>query len=266
MTLFLSDLHLGRASDQATRDAERDAVALLEAHEDEIFEGGRLVLVGDVFHEWIEYKHVAPKRGLRLLGLLARWCDAGAEVHYLVGNRDPWHVDLMEREVGVRLWRGPWTGELDGTQTYIAHGDGIRPPQRAASRFLHRLQPLVRHPHTARLYRTLLPGDAGFALARWVSRTFGSDGSPDPDAHHRVSDAAREILATTDSDLVVMGHSHQHALDETPDGTYLNPGYWFGARTFARLDAGPGERARPSLHRWTGTRAEPLHAPALATA
>lgn len=271
MTLFLSDLHLGREPDAATREAERDAVALLAAHEREVMEGGRLVLVGDVFHEWVEYKHLAPKRGLRLLGLLANWCDAGAEVHYLVGNRDPWHVDLMEQEVGVVLHRGAWRTGIAGWSAYIAHGDGFEPPDRAISRFTNRLQPLVRHPHTARLYRTLLPGDTGFALARWVSRTFGTSGEPDPYAHRRVTEAAHDLLRTDDTDLVVMGHSHQHALDETPDGVYLNPGYWFGARTFARIGSvtdapAPGEAVRPQLLRWTGQAALPLTPRALATA
>lgn len=262
MTLFVSDLHLGRGSREATREAEQDAISLLESYETEIVdEGGRLVLLGDVFHEWIEYKHLVPKRGLRLLGLLAGWCDAGAEVHYLVGNRDPWHVDWMEHEVGVRLHRGAWTPEIEGVRTYIGHGDGLRHPQRAASRFLHRLQPLVRHPHTARLYRTLLPGDTGFALARWVSRTFGSEGTPALRSHLDLTEAAHTILATTDAEMVVLGHSHQHALDAAPGGTYLNPGYWFGARTFARMT-----RLGPELLQWSGTEAIPLTSPALATA
>ena len=266
MTLFVSDAHLGRGSRDATREAERDLVAMLRAHEDEILGGGRLVLLGDVFDQWIEYRHLAPKEGLRLLGLLADWCDRGAEVDYLVGNRDPWHVDLLECEIGVRLWRGAWAGEMDGTRAYIAHGDGLDRPSRVLSRFLHRLQPLVRHPHTARLYRMCLPGDSGYAFARWVSHRFGTDGAPDAESAQRVGDAARGLLRETDADLVVMGHSHAATLEATDHGTYLNTGYWFGARTFGRLDpvhphddaSGP---VRASLLRWTDGAAETLRAP-----
>ena len=260
MTLFVSDAHLGRGSRDDTRDAEHALVAMLRAHEDEMMRGGRLVLVGDVFDQWIEYRHLAPKEGVRLLGLLAEWCDAGVQVDYVVGNRDPWHVDLFEREIGVRVWHGLWRTELDGWDAYIAHGDGLRPPDRVFSRFLNRLQPLVRHPHTARLYRMCLPGDTGYGLARWVSRRFGTDGTPDPDAARRVDGAARDALFETDADLVVMGHSHTAALHETEHGIYLNPGYWFGSRTFGRLDA-----SGPSLLRWTASGAETLRASALAT-
>lgn len=260
MTLFVSDAHLGRGSRDDTRDAERALVAMLRAHEDEVLGGGRLVLVGDVFDQWIEYRHLAPKEGLRLIGLLADWGDRGAEIHYVVGNRDPWHVSLFEDELGVRLWRGPWRTVLSGRETYIAHGDGLRPPDRVSSRLFNRLQPLVRHPHIARLYRMCLPGDTGYAFARWVSHRFGTDGSPDPEAARRVDGAAHEALRASGADLVVMGHSHAAVLDETLDGTYLNPGYWFGSRTFGRLDA-----RGPALMRWTAAGAEPLRAPALAT-
>ena len=253
MTLFVSDAHLGRGSRGQTREAERALVALIEAHADEILDGGRLVLHGDLFDQWIEYKHLAPKQGLRLLGALARLADAGAEIHYLVGNRDPWHVDWVEGEVGVRVWRDAWEAEIEGVRAYIAHGDGLRPPENPVSRLFHRLQPLVRHPRVARLYRTGLPGDGGYAFARWVSHTFGSDGSPDPDAARRVDAAAHAILETTDRELVVFGHSHTARLNTTPHGTYLNTGYWFGARTFGRLD-----EAGPALLRWTGSAAEPL--------
>ena len=281
MTLFVSDAHLGRGTREATREAERALVAMLRAHEAEVVGGGgRLVFVGDLFDQWIEYKHLAPKEGVRLLGLLADWCDRGAEVHYVVGNRDPWHVDLFEREIGVRLWRGPWRAELEGWRTYIAHGDAGRPPQRAVSRILHRFHPLVRHAATARLYRSALPGDAGYGLARWVSRRFGTDGTPDPAAARRVDADAEDAIRTFGVDLAVMGHSHAPVLRWVPraasGGTtpevpgaaapsgpphargprgaaYLNPGYWFGARTFGRLDA-----RGPALLRWTGSAAETL--------
>jgi UDP-2,3-diacylglucosamine hydrolase len=263
MTLFVSDAHLGRGSREASREAERALVDMLRAHEAEIVnDGGTLVLVGDVFDQWIEYKHLAPKEGVRLLGLLAEWGDAGADMHYVVGNRDPWHVDLFERELGVCLRHQAWRTEMEGWDTYIDHGDGVRPPDRAFSRLFSRLQPLVRHATTARLYRMCLPGDTGYGLARWVSRRFGTDGTPDPDAARRVDAAAADVLRETGADLVVMGHSHTPVLDASGAGTYLNLGYWYGARTFGRLDA-----EGPALLRWTASGAVPLRhgsAPALA--
>ena len=256
LLLLLSDLHLGRGSRDATRAAERDAVALLRAYEDEIVgEGGTLVLLGDVYDQYIEYRHLVPKAAPRLVGRLAEWADQGAEVVYVVGNRDPWHVDFFERDVGVTVVRGAWEARRGGRALYIAHGDAFD----AADRLSPRLKPLLRAPLMARLYRMGLPGDAGYALARRFARAFGTDGAPDPAVAARLADAARQRLARTPADLVAFGHAHREALEETPHGTYLNPGYWFGARTFARVDADG-----PALLRWRDGAAEPLAATARA--
>ncbi|MDX1531871.1 MAG: UDP-2,3-diacylglucosamine diphosphatase, partial [Rhodothermales bacterium] len=165
MTLFLSDLHLGRGTAAESAAAERDAVALLEAHEAAVAEAvrrghGGLFLVGDVFNHWVEYRRMVPGGFVRLQGLLARWADRGLPVTYLSGNRDPWHLGHFESELGVRLVADDLVAEVDGTRTYIAHGDALTD----AEPLYTRLRPLLRSPFMARLYRMSLPGDAAFAL------------------------------------------------------------------------------------------------------
>ncbi len=257
MTLFLSDLHLGRGTPGATRDADRDAAALLRAHEAELLAGGTLVLLGDVFDQFIEYRHLVPKSAPRLAGAVAGLADAGVRVLYAVGNRDPWHVDYVETGLGATLLRRPTRIETDGLGVYLAHGDrhARRRPAGPSS-----FQPLLRAPMMARLYRMGLPGDAGFGFAQWVARRFGSDGAPTPDEVDVLERAATDILARPDIDVVAFGHVHQTALRSLPGGTYLNPGYWFGDRTFARIDgpALPDAPASAALLRWTDGAAVPF--------
>jgi UDP-2,3-diacylglucosamine hydrolase len=249
--LFLSDLHLGRGTAEASRAAERDALALLDAHEGSIREaigdgrGGGLYLVGDVFDQFIEYRRLVPKGFARLQGKLAAWTDAGLPVTYLVGNRDPWHLDYFATELGVRLVRGAVTESLAGRTVHLAHGDGLIPEERA----YNLLKPLLRHPLAYRLYRTLLPGDSGYRLARRIARL--GTGEPEEDVVEGLRAAARHTLATTPADLVVFGHGHLAEHERWPEGTYLNPGYWYQDRTFGRLDADG-----PALLRWTGRAAE----------
>lgn len=250
LILLVSDLHLGRGTPADTRSAERDAVAMLRAHENEILDGGgTLVLLGDVYNEYIEYRHLVPKYAPRLVGLLTEWCDRGARVVYVVGNRDPWHVDFFTETVGVETVTDAWETEMDGQTLYFAHGDGLRPAER---RFAP-LQPLIRSPLMARLFRMGLPGDSAFALARWSAKRLGTPGAPRAIVEAGLHDAARQRLGTTDADLVAFGHSHREALETSDDGVYLNPGYWFGARTFARIDADG-----PALFRWTDGQADRL--------
>ena len=257
MTLFLSDLHLGRGTPGETRAADRDAAALLRAHEADLLAGGTLVLLGDVFDQFIEYRHLVPKSAPRLAGAVAGLSDRGVRVLYAVGNRDPWHLDYVETELGATLLRRPTRIETDGLGVYLAHGDrhARRGPAGPSS-----FQPLSRAPLMARLYRMGLPGDAGFGLARWVARRYGSDGAPTPAEVGALEAAAADVLGRPDVDVVAFGHVHQTALRSLPGGTYLNPGYWFGDRTFARLDgpAQPGAPASAALLRWHGAAAVPV--------
>ena len=92
-----------------------------------------------------------------------------------------------------------------------------------ASPTYRRLKPLLRHPVPVALYRALLPADLGFLLARWVNRRV-SDTEPDAETIEAVRAHARAVLASTEAELAVLGHSHRPALCHWPEGTYLNPG------------------------------------------
>jgi len=248
MLLLLSDLHLGRGPAAASRAAERDAVALLEAYAGRLAgPDGGLVLLGDVFNAWMEYRAMVPRGFVRLQGALAALVDAGVPVTYLVGNRDPWHLAHFEQEVGVRLVRGGEARRAFGQTVHLAHGDGLDPAERAANR----LRPLLRSPLAYRLYRNALPGDWGFRLARWVGARGG--GAAEPPTVDALRAAAARRLARTPADLVVLGHSHRAELTALPGGVYLNPGYWYAERTFGEI--GPGA---VRLLRWGGREALPM--------
>ena len=252
MTLFLSDLHLGRGTPEESQAAERDVVALLRAYVEQIVDAdGALYLVGDVFEQYMEYKHLVPKGFARLQGMLAEWTDRGIPVTYVVGNRDPWHLDYFERELGVRIVHETLDDAAEGLLIHAAHGDGLVPHEW----FHNRIRQFLRNRFVARFYRMTLPGDSAFALARWVVRRFGSEGS----SHEATVDALRKYaeaaLSRPETELVVLGHCHRAACIPMAGGTYLNPGYWFADRTFGYLDS-----SGPALFRWSGCRAEPLAA------
>jgi UDP-2,3-diacylglucosamine hydrolase len=248
LILFVSDLHIGRGTPAESRAAEEDFRALVDAHRGELATGA-LVLVGDVFDQFIEYRHLVPKHAIRTLALLGDLADAGCAVTYVAGNRDPWHVDLLERRLGVRLVRDWITEETPGGRTYIAHGDGLVP----AERTYNRLRPILRSPLMARLYRMGLPGDSAFAFARWFAHRMESDGAPEPAVTASLRRKAAELLGTGAADLVVMGHGHSAECTPMSGGIYLNPGYWFADRTFACVDA-----SGAGVYRWRDGRAEPL--------
>ena len=239
MTLFVSDLHLGRGTPAETASAEADARALLAASADALCDSGTLVLLGDVFDAYIEYRHLVPKTGLRLIAAVADLAERGARVVYVVGNRDPWHVGLFA-SFGVEVLHGGALLDLEGRRVWVEHGDAADPDRRRrGGRFAPAVHRFLRHPATARAFRNALPADGAFALARAFASRFGTDGAPDPAVAAALQSEGLERLRTTDAEIVVHGHSHAATRADAPSGTYLNAGYWFGARSYARLDSLP---------------------------
>jgi UDP-2,3-diacylglucosamine hydrolase len=237
-------MHFGReGGGAAEREVEAELIDCLEAHAGAV---DHLYLVGDVFDAYVEYDRLVPKGFVRFQGLLARWTDRGVPVTYLVGNHDPWHLDYFETELGVRVVFDSCVAEHGGRRLYCTHGDAVAGE---AGGLATRLRSLLRHPVPVWLYRSLLPADAGLALARWASRSLHGRGTR-PDLIAALADHARTVLRSTDADAVVMGHSHEPILRSMDGGEYLNTGTWFAHRTFGCLDD-DGLR----LRRWNGTRA-----------
>ena len=242
MHLFVSDMHFGRDDPARERIHEQALIACLRRHEPDI---EHLYLLGDVFDQYIEYRHLVPKGLVRFQGLLAEWTDRGIPVTYLTGNHDPWHIDYFEREMGVRLVRQGFVEPLHGVHVYMDHGDGI------ASRFpmFGWIKKALLHPVPVALYRALLPGDAGFRLALWTKRRLHTDVVSE-EVVLRLRDHALALLQRASCDVVVMGHSHCPELVEAPSGVYVNTGSWRLNRTFACL-----EGSSMQLYRWDDARA-----------
>lgn len=245
VVLFVSDMHFGRGSAKNEQEKERDLVECLDAHAAEI---DHLYLIGDVFDGYIEYRHLVPKGCARFKGLLAQWSDRGVPVTYLFGNHDPWHRDYFSRELGTRLIPESTQVSHFGHRLHVAHGDAY-----GSTHSLYALvRPLLRNSVAVRLYQSILPADLGVGIARWVSRKIQDD-DPDPAVAEILQNRADSILSHDALDAVVLAHSHVPTLRKTPEGTYLNTGNWYEARTFARLD-----EEGLHLQRWNGARAEDI--------
>ena len=238
-------MHFGRGDREQEREKERALLQCLEYHADRV---EHLYLVGDVYDGYIEYRHLVPKGFVRFQALLARWTDRGVPVTYLYGNHDSWHHDHFEEELGVTLVPDDLAVEHHGRHLHLAHGDA----QASTHPGFAWARPLLRHPLAIRLYRSLLPADLALGLARCVSRTLHEPG-PDPDVVEALRPGAQIRVQKETTDLVVRGHSHEPALHQWPEGTYLNLGNWYEMRTFARL-----EGTTVSLRQWNGTRGDAI--------
>ncbi|MBX3175557.1 MAG: UDP-2,3-diacylglucosamine diphosphatase [Gemmatimonadaceae bacterium] len=220
---LLSDAHLG----VAPAETERDLVGFLRSLPGD---AGSLVINGDLFDFWFEWRHVVPRTGIRVMGELARLVDEGLPVMWVAGNHDCWGGEVLRKDVGVDYHVGPWRGSLGGWDTVIEHGDGLREKEDAPYR---RLRAVLRNPLAIRLYRWLHP-DWGTALALRSSHT--SRNYRPGDGGEGLRRVAESRLGAADApEAVVFGHSHMATLERLGSGVFANPGAWLDAPQLLRF-------------------------------
>ncbi|MFL5578072.1 MAG: UDP-2,3-diacylglucosamine diphosphatase [Gemmatimonadaceae bacterium] len=233
----ISDLHLGAASP----DVERACIAFLKSLPGR---AASLIVNGDLYDFWFEWRTVIPRRGFRALAALADVQEAGVDVLWIAGNHDCWGGEVLREDAGLRYHVGQWNGNVAGWTTRIDHGDGLRPVEDRRYRALRRV---LRHPASIAAFRWLHP-DLGSRLATGSSHASRVTRARDGGAGLR-SIALAELAASPELDLVLYGHSHFPALERAPTGgIYANAGSWLDSPTYLRLTPETIE-----LRRWKGS-------------
>jgi UDP-2,3-diacylglucosamine hydrolase len=230
--IFLaSDVHLGVASPET----ERAFLAWLE------YSGGeasRIIINGDLFDFWFEYKSVIPRGYTRVLGALSSLVDSGVPVLLMGGNHDWWGGEFLRSEIGLEFLQEQTVLDLQGRTTLLAHGDGL-----GSGDFGYRvLRVVLRSSLTRFLFRWLHP-DLGAWVARTVSKTGTHQEGPTEEQKARSVFLERwaedRLKASPELDLVVLGHTHVPVLREVMQGRYyLNTGDWLANQSYAVLSEG----------------------------
>ena len=220
----LSDVHLGAAP----AEAERDLLVLLARARTE---AKSVLLNGDVFDFWFEWRHVMPRTGFRVLAALATLVESGVEVLWIAGNHDCWGGDLLRRDIGLTYHVGPWRGEIGGWRTLIEHGDGLRDKEDAPYR---RLRTVLRNPLAIRAFRWLHPDIAAWVATRSSHTSRNMRPRDGGEGLRRV--ALARLAADPALDLYLYGHTHATTLGRAEGaGSFANPGAWMDGPTFLRI-------------------------------
>ena len=223
-----SDVHLGAARSGR----ERDFFAWLEHVGDA---ASRVILNGDLFDFWFEYR-TGPTRGHEdVLSALRATIDGGVPVTLMGGNHDWWGGRYLREEVGVEFLQDPVVREIAGKRALLAHGDGLG----TGDASYLALRAVLRSPVTRWAY-AWLPPSLGDGIARGVSRTERK--WDDWGEKQRARCAALASWARTrleedrELELVLLGHTHEPCIQEVAPGRwYVNSGDWVRNRSYVVL-------------------------------
>lgn len=234
-TLICSDVHL----DVTSKGQENLDEFVVFLREIDVEQFNRLILLGDLFDFWFEYRHAIFSGYFDVLRALVDLRDQGVELHLVCGNHDFWAGRFLESHIRMHVHHNEFRCTSGMQRALFVHGDGI--DQRDYGYRLFKF--IARSRLAVGLFRLIHP-DWAMAIARFVSstsRTAQDNTKPGNDrAAHAIECFAREVLEAGDADAVLCGHSHHATRSDykTPGGTgvYINAGAWKRHRDYVEWD------------------------------
>ena len=234
MIYFVSDIHLGGGDEESARQTERRFAAWLDRVG---ADAEAIVLAGDLFDFWFEYRRVVPKGFVRTLGRLAALTDRGVRVLFFTGNHDMWVRDYLTRECGIEVHTRPELLRFGERRIFVAHGDDMSIRHDPLLKLLNRI---FRSRLLRRLFAALLHPDAAMRFGHWWSgrsrKAHDTAGAPDAATTEPLIEYARSYAAEHDVDHFVFGHMHFSR--DFRDGTLhtVHLGGWDREPSYAVLD------------------------------
>ena len=231
---FLSDFHLGAPNAEASLLREKKIIRFLDKIKED---AATIIIVGDLFDFWYEYKKVVPKGYVRILGKLAELTDAGISIHFFVGNHDMWMRDYFQKELNIPVYFEPVAFEFNGKKFLVGHGDGLGPGD-SGYKFIKKI---FRNKASKWLFG-IFPPSIGMGIAHYFSRkSRAQTGQMDEkflgEDKEWLIIYSKEVLQKDYYDYLVFGHRHL-PIDFTINGKsrYINLGDWIKYFSFAVFD------------------------------
>ena len=228
---FISDVHLGMKQYEHKKLQEDLIISFFEKLINE--KASELIIVGDFFDSWIEYRQVVPKGFYRVFSKLYDLVNAGVKVTYLAGNHDFWRGKYLQEEFGIEKLDNHQERTIEGKRFFIHHGDGLAYKDTGYKV----LKVILRNKISQFLYSLLHP-DFGLWLARSTSsRSRDYTSQKDYSEKDGLKDAAF-MKIKEGFDFVLMGHRHRAMMLKEGTGYYVNLGDWMINFTYGEFTNG----------------------------
>tara|TARA_Y100001970_G_C14205595_1_gene843753 strand:+ start:831 stop:1571 length:741 start_codon:yes stop_codon:yes gene_type:complete len=227
---FLSDSHFKMDIDQSEINRREKLYHVFEKIKST---GGTLIIGGDFFDFWFDYKNVVPNGYIDLFQQLNELYKFKINIHYVLGNHDYWDFGYFQNKFGAKVYQGDLEFLNNNSKIFISHGDGLLKND-YGYRFMKKI---IRSKMCIFLFRNFHP-DWGCELAKKISKS-----SESYNHHDLHSEKIRSELIeyahfqwNQGIDTILLGHYHQIGIIENRKKKLIFLGDWLRHFTVTKLD------------------------------
>ena len=195
--------------------------------------GGTLIINGDLFDFYFEYKDVIPKVYAPLYYQVLKLRESGVKVHYILGNHDYWVMDFINDVLFDKVYDDDVKLKIGKKTFYITHGDGFL----SWDKSYRALKKFIRSRLFIWFYRSLHPR-IGYSFANWVSKK-GEHYVHTKEYNKKILDEMKvqsKPFFDDGCDYFISGHYHQAKELDMKNGKLLILGDWLSFFSYGKFD------------------------------
>jgi len=196
---------------------------------------GSLIIGGDFFDYWFEYKNQIPKGYDSILSALSDLNNNNIKIHYIAGNHDFWDFGYLNSKTGLNFYKSDLSLKSNDKKILITHGDGI-----LKSDVGYRIMKKIIRSKLFIFLFNLLPPSLTCSLAEKISKS-----SSDYNHHDRYKKIIfKDTLDYSKNkwevgyDIVCIGHYHQTGIIKHKNKEIIYLGDWLSKFTVTCIKNG----------------------------
>ena len=231
---FVSDNHFQKRNDDSERGRRKKFYSLLNHIKDN---QGTLIIGGDFFDFWFEYKGYVPFEYLDIFEKLKELKSSGVEIYYILGNHDYWDFGFFNRTFATESFKNQFCFKHDNKKIVIMHGDGVLKEDRGYRLFRR----IIRSKLCIFLYNLLSPR-IGYYIANKISH------ADKPKEYYKHNEIIKKKLTKyaekkwNEVDVLLLGHYHQSGIITKNNKKLIFLGDWLNQFLVTKYDNGSWEQ------------------------
>jgi len=233
---FVSDNHFQKRSDSSEIERKERFFDLLEHIKNN---KGTLVIGGDFFDFWFDYRGYIPVEYIEIFEKLKDLRNSGIDIYYILGNHDYWDFGLFDNFFAKETIKDEYTFSIDNQIVSIEHGDGIFKDDYGYRVFRR----IIRSRICVALFN-FLPPRVGYYIAKKISK------ADKPSEYYKDNKTLIKKLtgyAETkwlEKDVIILGHYHQEGIISKGNKKIIFLGDWLSKFLVTIYDKGQWKQVK----------------------